>query len=298
MSRKPISKVDFRQEGSKKHLITNPAQLSSRNLGWQDLHFELHQQPSQEMSENFAVQHIISCSLCTTPSERWLNGKFQHEFQRIGDTVIIPANVLHRSQWDREVRFMAVAVEPTLLQRVGQKYMNSDRIELIPHFATVRDPLIFGILSSLRETVESGDVSNTLYIDQLKTTFAMHLLRKYCTTTPNIADYCSGLSPSKLKKAIEYIQAHLNEEIKLMDIADRLGMSQYYFARLFKQSMHISPYQYVIQQRIDRAKHLLKTTSISMSEIAYQTGFSHQSQLTNQFRKIVGTTPINYRKQR
>jgi AraC family transcriptional regulator len=172
-----------------------------------------------------------------------------------------------------------------------------DQIELIPHFATVRDPLIFGILSSLRETVESGDIGNTLYIDQLKTTFSMHLLRKYCTTAPKIADYCSGLPPLKLKKAIEYIQAHLNEEIKLASIAAQLDMSQYYFVRLFKQSMHISPYQYVIQQRIDRAKHLLKTTSMSMSEIADRTGFSHQSQLTNQFRKIVGTTPSNYRKQ-
>jgi AraC family transcriptional regulator len=131
MSRKPISKVDFRQEGSVKHLITNPAQLSSRNLGWQDLLFELHQQPSQEVGENFAVQHIISCTLCNAPSERWLDGKFQREFQCIGDTAIIPANVLHRSQWDREVRFMALMVEPMLLQRVGQEYMNPDREHVI-----------------------------------------------------------------------------------------------------------------------------------------------------------------------
>jgi AraC family transcriptional regulator len=184
--------------------------------------------------------------------------------------------------------------------QVGQDITKGDRIELQPQLITQQDPLIQGILFALHREFQLDSYlgsQTSLYIDQLQITLAMHLLRKYGTITPKIADYCDGLSPWKLKQAIEYIQAHLNEEIKLALIADRLGVSQYYFARLFKQSMRISPYQYVIQQRIDRAKHLLKTTSMSISEIAYQTGFSHQSQLTNQFRKTVGTTPINYRKQ-
>ncbi len=74
-------------------------------------------------------------------------------------------------------------------------------------------------------------------------------------------------------------------------------MSQYYFSRLFKQAMGVSPYQYVMQQRIERAKYLLRTTSLSVAEIAPQVGFSTQNQLTIQFRKFTGTTPSGYRKQ-
>lgn len=74
-------------------------------------------------------------------------------------------------------------------------------------------------------------------------------------------------------------------------------MSQYYFSRLFKQSTGVSPYQYVMQLRIERAKYLLQTTSLPIAAIAQQVGFTNQNQLTIQFRKFAQTTPSNYRKQ-
>ncbi|MEY2832801.1 MAG: hypothetical protein RLZZ574_2059, partial [Cyanobacteriota bacterium] len=64
-----------------------------------------------------------------------------------------------------------------------------------------------------------------------------------------------------------------------------------------KRSVGLSPYQYVMQQRIERAAYLLRTTTLSVAAIALQVGFSTQNQLTIQFRKFWGTTPSNDRKQ-
>ncbi len=89
---------------------------------------------------------------------------------------------------------------------------------------------------------------------------------------------------------------HLAEDLSIAAIADELAISQYYFSRMFKQSTGVSPYQYVMRQRIERAKYLLRMTPLSVAAIAEHVGFSSQNQLTIQFRKFIGTTPSGYRK--
>jgi AraC family transcriptional regulator len=76
------------------------------------------------------------------------------------------------------------------------------------------------------------------------------------------------------------------------------GMSQYYFASLFKQSMGVTPWQYVMQQRLERAKELLTQRDRSIVEIALQCGFKSQSHFTQQFRKFTGVTPKRYQDER
>ncbi len=81
-------------------------------------------------------------------------------------------------------------------------------------------------------------------------------------------------------------------------MATQLGMSQYYFCRLFRQSMGLPPYRYVIQQRIERAKQLLRSErQRAIADIALDCGFSSQSHLARHFRQMTGVTPKAYRRQ-
>jgi AraC family transcriptional regulator len=102
------------------------------------------------------------------------------------------------------------------------------------------------------------------------------------------------LSPENLRDTLDYIQEHLSEEITLEAIANHIGISQYYFSHLFKQSMGVSPYQYVLQQRVERAKQLLKQSNLSIVEIALECGFANQTHLTKHFRNLVGLSPKAY----
>ncbi|MEN8447360.1 MAG: helix-turn-helix domain-containing protein [Cyanobacteria bacterium J06555_13] len=99
---------------------------------------------------------------------------------------------------------------------------------------------------------------------------------------------------SKLQQAIGYIQAHLEENITLDAIATELDMSQFHFCRWFKQSTGTSPYQFVIQQRVERAKALLRRRELSPAEVALECGFNSQSHLIHHFKKQIGMTPKQY----
>jgi len=190
---------------------------------------------------------------------------------------------------------MFVAVDPRLLERLGQEVAAPDNFELIPHFAILQDPLIQGIIFSLKDELESTGIKGSFYVEQLTTTLAIHLLRKYGVRKPQISTYSDGLPKYKLRQVLEYINANLECDIKLVDLAELVGMSQYYFCQLFKQSIGIAPYQYVIQQRVERAKQLLKCRDVAISEVALVCGFANQSHFTKHFRKLTGITPKAYR---
>ena len=89
----------------------------------------------------------------------------------------------------------------------------------------------------------------------------------------------------------------MEQKLKLEDIAQMLGMSQFYFSHLFRRSMGMAPYQYVIQKRVERAKQLLRQRDLSIADIALECGFAHQSHLAKYFKQHIGVTPHKYRKQ-
>jgi len=109
-----------------------------------------------------------------------------------------------------------------------------------------------------------------------------------------IQPYSNGLPKYKLQQATNYIQVYLDQDIKLADLANTVGMSQYYFCRLFKQSIGVTPHQYIIQQRVERAKQLLKRQDFSVADVAIQCGFAHQSHLSRHFRRLVGVSPKTF----
>ncbi len=88
---------------------------------------------------------------------------------------------------------------------------------------------------------------------------------------------------------------HLTEPLTLDDLAARASLSPYYFTRLFKKETGFTPHEYLIAMRINSAKFLLKTTSASIKEICFLTGFASESSFCTTFKKWVNATPSSYR---
>jgi AraC-like DNA-binding protein len=114
-------------------------------------------------------------------------------------------------------------------------------------------------------------------------------------TTPTIELKSRGLTHTQLQLALDYIHTHLNRDLSLAELAGVISISPTYFASLFKQAMGIAPHQYVIQQRVERAKLMLSKTDLAIADIATQVGFSSQSHLTQQFKRVTGLTPKQVR---
>jgi len=109
------------------------------------------------------------------------------------------------------------------------------------------------------------------------------------------ATFTGGLSARKLRQVTEFISEHYSRDLKLPELAQVAGMSNFHFAREFKRSTGTTPHQYLIKFRVEQAKALLEKDDLPLIEVGLRSGFSHQSHFTRLFRKITGTTPHSYR---
>lgn len=105
----------------------------------------------------------------------------------------------------------------------------------------------------------------------------------------------SALSPHKLQQIIEFIDNHLDQSIPLTTLADLAALNYDYFIRCFKRATSKTPHQFLLDQRIARAKLLLRTTTLPLTEIALRCGFNSQPHLTTQFRLSTSITPRQFR---
>ncbi len=272
--------------------------LSSQNQGWKNILVEQFQQPSGEGRTHYSNENAICLSLAPRPV-RFLQikgGKTHTSLYGKGDISITPANMPFFARWDGDDHYMQIRIASRFIQSVAIEAlgMNPDRLELLPEFRT-RDRQIESVGMMLLAELQQENVGSSLYIESLANVLAVHLLRQYSTSKPRLSIYEGGLPERQLIQVLEYINAYLDQDIKLADLAALLDMSQFHFSHLFKQAIGIAPYQYLLQQRIERAKQLLKQSDRSIMEIALECGFNSHSHLSKQFRQFTGVTPKAYR---
>jgi AraC family transcriptional regulator len=107
-----------------------------------------------------------------------------------------------------------------------------------------------------------------------------------------------GLTARQLRRVKEFIDARISSEITISDLAAVAGLSRYHFIRAFKEAIGLPPYQYVLSERISRARGLLLANpELSLGEVALAVGFSDTLQLNRVFRKFAGVTPTAFRRE-
>ncbi len=269
--------------------------LSSRKIAWEGISLEHLHLPASDISDVTAMSHHLTLQLGTPKTiEVKVNGKFSRQQMIPGNVCITPVQHFHGIRWQSEMEVLTMTLEPSFVMKALQESVNPERVELIMHRGQSA-PLIREILLALKVELEAGCPSGRLYGEAMGTALAVHLLKTY--TTLQSKSFRSGdrLPQHKLTQVLEYIQVHLDQDIRLADLAALAGMSQYHFCRLFKRSLEVTPHQYVMQQRIERSKQLLKQKGVAIADIALMCGFKTQSHLTTLFRKSTGITPRSFR---
>ncbi|MGF6154723.1 helix-turn-helix domain-containing protein [Pseudomonas fluorescens] len=104
-----------------------------------------------------------------------------------------------------------------------------------------------------------------------------------------------GLAAHQRRQLIEYIDQQLAEPISLGQLAGLCALSEYHFARMFRESFGLPPHQYLLARRLAHARHLLRNSSQPLGEIALACGFASASHFTNRFRQAMQGTPGEYR---
>ncbi|WP_017652497.1 AraC family transcriptional regulator [Fortiea contorta] len=226
-----------------------------------------------------------------TYHEQVTEGIFSAGELKTGDTIIIPAGVDCRANWDREHRYLLFAVAPQVFQQQLGEFDSLHEVDLRPQFF-LPDSLLYNLGVALQQEVENPGLGGRLYVDSLLTTLSIHLARHYCTYKARKMTI-AGLSTSTLNRVLQYIHAHLDQDLTLAELAAIAQLSPNYFAMQFKQSTNMAPHQYVLRQRIATAKTLL-LNGHKIAEVAYQLGFAHQSHFNRHFKRLLGCTPKQF----
>jgi len=287
--------IDFNSPNNKLPITLSPI-ISSNAKGWDNIGVGYYSLPANETPEISFLQNVIAVHVDKYPvqGERLLEGRVVKETYTNGKIAIYPANVIQKMNWDKEIEFVNLSLEPKLLAKCADESVDSNNIEILPQFA-IEDPVIYSLGLALKKEIESDNNHSLLYAESAATMLAVHILRHYAVQKPIIKDFAGGITRSQLKLVIEYIQANLHHNLSLIQLAELVQMSPNYFVRLFKQSTGVTPYQYVLNCRISKAKDLLKNQKLSLAEISQKLGFYDQSRFSNTFRNRVGITPKKYR---
>lgn len=143
--------------------------------------------------------------------------------------------------------------------------------------------------------IGSRDWTGSLALDQFSLIGA-HVVKTYAGLPPLGVAKRGGLAPWQGRRAAEMMRERLDGNVHLSDLARECGLSVSHFTRAFRKSFGMSPYRWLLERRIDRAKALLATSEISIAGIAMQSGFSDQAAFTRAFGRIVGDSPARWRR--
>ena len=211
------------------------------------------------------------------------------------NVIVTPAYQPHTLLWNGNTKLVMFDLEPEFIERAAGEALRGGEVDIRPE-RNVRDSFITQLGGALHAEFKNPTQIGGIYIESLAVTLAVHLLRNYSVAAQKIREFSGGLSGVRLRRAIEYIDANLDQDLSLARIAETVGMSAYYFSRALKKSTGFAPHAYVVQQRMTRAKKLLTETKISVTEIAAAVGYTNHCHFSTQFRKSVGVSPLAYRR--
>jgi AraC family transcriptional regulator len=282
--------------GARHPVFADDPELESDPKAWPSIHVEQRRFGAHERGPVLPLNHLLVVHLDgASDIEVADNGTFRLYRVLPGHVSLFPAGSVFASRTRSSGRFYSVSLTSQFVANHGMPPESDVLPELVPVRA-VMDGVVKALCDRIRDEVIARHPDGRFYVESLGAALAAHLTRNYLKpAVSSTAGNGRGLTPNQLRKAVEFMRDRLGQDLPLEAIAKAAGLSAFHFARRFKVATGYAPHQYLIRQRIDRARHLLVHTKVSLVEVAHQCGFCDQSHLTNHFRRVTGMTPRRFR---
>ncbi|MDY6937284.1 MAG: AraC family transcriptional regulator, partial [Cyanobacteriota bacterium] len=258
--------------------------VSSKNLAWEGIHIEKGENETFTPDDVTVPQHYFAMNVGSAFEWEWKDGKtFKTHRYETGELWVNPAGVPFSHRIDTHNQFVLLTLDPAKIIEALPDYPLLDR-QVFQRVHKSQDKHLQTLIQALLVEAENGGPNGKLYADTLSTALAVHFVNHYGLESPIDFSKMHALDRQRLGSVIEYIEAYLTEDIGLSDLAQVAGLSQFYFSRLFKKSIGLTPHQYLMKRRIERAAKVLEREPIS--RVAYRFGFADQSHFTRAFKKV------------
>ncbi len=274
------------------------AETSSGSL-WPDIGIEAISSSSKneyELPPGHLLRHVVAVSMEPHHLQlNWLGGPSFSGIAEVGTVSVFPASRSYIARWQGRSHSLMLQIAAPFV--AAALFEDGDSIvNLEPVFAE-KDPFIAHAIHALHNLARDPRGDACSYGQTLAIAVAAHVGRRYGVRAPprRPPPLPALIDAGKLHRIDAFIDARIDSQVSLGDLAALFGMSVFRFARVFKLATGVPPHQYVLRRRIERAKSMLRIAAATVADVALECGFASQSHFTDAFHRAVGTTPRRFR---
>src|SRR5215470_3721069 len=261
-------------KGESQNFVSRPL-FTIRHTASGDCRFQPHSHPA------FTVTAILSGHMTATIGAE--------DFKLSAGQVALTNMGQHHAGQRPAVEFISIGISPALIDElIAEIGLINTTAEIVFRKNVVNDEAIIATARMAASEIASERPGRNPMLDALVRQLIIHLLRSHLTVrkTAQIELSRAGPVDRRLRRAIEFMHDNYSRELSLEEIASAAYLSEYHFARLFKQITGITPHAYLASLRLERARRLLAETGLAISEISTRVGYQSQSHFTKIFKSV------------
>jgi AraC family transcriptional regulator len=262
------------------------------------LNFEFFEAEPAAMPTAVFDQHHLLLNLKGEPHrvENWRDEQHRDFIYLKNEIVLTPAGIRSGWRWHARSKVIVVTIAPDKLERFARAelgvILTVRQLRSVPQGEDA-DLCQAGVM--LLDALQDRTTGFEVMYESLARIFLVKLLQRYGEQRDVSLEVSRRFTASHYKKILEFVQARFDQDITIEDMARRVGMSTAHFSRMFKQVLGDSPYQFVMDYRIERAKDMLLDRERPLIEIALACGFADQPHFNRVFKRLTGQTPRQFR---
>ncbi|NMG72220.1 helix-turn-helix domain-containing protein [Parazoarcus communis] len=277
-----------------------PGQIvsASDGLGWKDVGHRAYLYTGLDVPIP-AMDHymVVRYRSGQTPMDRRVEGRWTRRRCAPGDFSLLTRSEQSHWHWTECINVSHIYLSEGLMARVATDITDRPVSEVrLNDVLQAQDPVVIGIVDAITNEAQHRELGGSLCAESLAIQLAVHLFRKYALINFRDDAPVGPLSPSRMRRLLEFLDVNLHENITIEQMADIAGLGVWTFSRHFRATTGVSPYDYVTRCRLERAVRLLSTGAQAIKEVAAICGFADQAHLTRMMQRRMGTTPARIKR--
>lgn len=282
--------------------MTGRLQASSRSRGWSSMLVERWCHAAGDLGDvKPRDTEVIVMFDGRLRVRRRGDGRLQYHEATPGTVWLCPAGIgedmIHLYDEIDDSLHMYLPASPLSDSAFEELGLNPDTVRL-RYEGGFHDPFIEQIGRAVRAEMMQPGPFGALFVDTMASALSVYLLKTYSSAAPQAAALPAargGLDRRRLARVVDFIEDNLGRELGLDELARVACLSPYHFVRSFRSAVGQTPHRYLMERRVARARALLKSGGVPLSQVADACGFASQAHFTSAFKRAVGTTPGAYR---
>jgi AraC family transcriptional regulator len=212
-----------------------------------------------------------------------------------GEMCLVPRDI---ETWlrtdDLRYSYLSVAISDAALAAASDGASGDVELRRV---GSLVDARLGALAAAVNAERVAGFPSGRLFLDSVEQALAVALVNNYAVRHHAVQTHRGGLGSTRLRRIKEFVLARIEDDLTLCEMAQAVELSTAHFSRMFRKSTGEAPHQFLLRQRVERAKEMLRSADGRVMDVAVACGFKSQQHFAQAFRNVCGASPTEYRQE-